>query len=266
MIHNVLVAGGDGRMLALAILLQKEGFQVQTMGLLPMEAPDVKGMDAILLPYPFSVKEGKVPSLTGRSMEVKGLVSYRRPDTLVIAGRGYEEGLHYTQADGFEQRNAELSAEGAVYEVMQRSDRALMDLSILVTGYGRFGRSLAQKLLSLGAEIWVAARRPEAIHQAQADGIHAVQLSELRTVLPKVDFVLNTIPAQIITEEELALLKPDAWLMELASAPYGFDRNKAHEMGLKTALLPGIPSHYAPQSAALALKEAVVLLFREAER
>ena len=253
-------------MLALANLLQKEGYQVRTMGLLPMEEPDVKEMDAILLPYPFSAKDGKVPSLSGRSMAVEDIVSERRSDTLVIAGRGYEEGLHYTQADGFEQRNADLSAEAAVYEVMQRSEWALMDLRIVVTGYGRFGRSLAQKLLSLGAETWAAARRPEAISQAQADGMHAIQLSELRTVLSKADFVLNTIPAQIITEEELALLKPDAWLMELASAPYGFDRNKAHEMGLQTALLPGLPSRYAPQSAALALQEAVVTLFREAER
>lgn len=266
MIRNVLIAGGDGRMLALKQLLEKEGYQVQTLGLLPMEEEDVSAADAILFPYPFTVRDGKVPSLTGQNMNIKDIVSACRTGTLVVAGNGYEEGLHYTQAEGFNQRNADISAEAAVYEVMQRSELALRDLCILVTGYGLFGRKLAQKLHALGAETWVAARRTEAVAQAREDGMRSVAFPELKNILPKVDFVLNTVPAQIITEEELALLQPDAWLLELASAPYGFDRSMAQNLGLKTALLPGLPGKYAPHSAARALGEAVITLFKEAEQ
>ena len=78
-------------MLALVNLLQKDGYSVQTMGLLPQEEPVVHDADAILLPYPYSVDEGKIPSLTGRGIELQSVLADCRPDTQIIAGRGYEE-------------------------------------------------------------------------------------------------------------------------------------------------------------------------------
>ena len=78
--------------------------------------------------------------------------------------------------------------------------------------------------------------------------------------------VLNTVPAQIIGEEMLAAMQPGAWLMELASAPYGFDRKRAADHGLNSDVLPALPAKYAPYSAGLALKKAAVMLLKEAEK
>lgn len=264
-----VVAGGDGRMLALAKLLKKDGDEVQTIGLLPQEQADTSGADVILLPYPFSVRNGQIPCLTGAGIDPQELLKKAGKETLIIAEKGMETYgffLRYTQAPGFEQRNAEISAEAAVYEVMERSGKALMDLCVLVTGYGLFAKALAQKLRSLGAEVWIAARRIEARRQAQEDGMQTVSIREMGSILGKVDVLLNTVPAQIITEADLRRLPSRAWLMELASAPYGFDRDVAQALGLKSALLPGLPARYAPESAALALHDAVISLTEEAER
>ena len=269
MVHKVLVAGGDGRMLRLVQLLKKDGFDVQTRGLLPQETEDREAVDVILFPYPFSLKNGQIPSFTGEKLNPEQILSCARKDTLIIAQRGMESYgtfAHYTDAQDFERRNAEISAEATVYEVMQRTEKALMDLRILITGYGLFARALARKLQAFGADIWVAARRIEARKLAREDGMEAVSLQEMDAILGSVDFVLNTVPAQIFTQEHLRRLRPETWLLELASAPYGFSRDEAQTLGLRSALLPGLPAKYAPHSAALALEKAVLSLIEEAKQ
>jgi len=263
-----VIAGGDGRMLALAKLLQREGHEVRTLGLTANEKTEIRDADVALLPYPFSVKNGQIPCLTGEKLDPEEVLQKVGKNALIIAERGmepYGSFTRYTDAPDLERRNAEISAEAAVYEVMERSDKALMDLRVLVTGYGLFAKSLSQKLRVLGAEVWIAARRIEVRRQAQEDGMQAVSVHEMGSVLGRVDMVLNTVPAQIITEAELRCLRANTWLLELASAPYGFDRDVAQALGLKSALLPGLPARYAPESAALALRDAVISLAEEAD-
>ena len=75
--------------------------------------------------------------------------------------------------------------------------------------------------------------------------------------------MLNTIPARVFTERVLDRIPRSAWLLELASAPYGFDKGEAVKLGLQVDLLPGLPARYAPRSAAMALKQACLDLVKE---
>ena len=86
-------------------------------------------------------------------------------------------------------------------------------MAVLVTGYGRFGRALAQKLKTLGADVWVAARREEQRLAARSDGMRAVALSELPGLAGRMDMVLNTIPARVLGPDTLAALPkaPGFW-------------------------------------------------------
>ena len=101
--------------------------------------------------------------------------------------------------------------------------------------------------------------------QAENDGMRAVSINEMYRILPEVQMVFNTVPAQIIGDREMKALQPDCWLLELASAPYGFDRGAAEQLKLPYAVLPALPARYAPKSAALALKDAAVQLLREVQ-
>lgn len=265
---NLLLAGGDRRMLMLRTLLAKRGHQVQTLGLVEgdEEYHDSTKADALLFAYPFSVKDGSVPTLTGVDIQPEKVLASAPSGIPVMVGRGLEEwqfAKRYEQCQSFLKQNAELSAEAAVFEVMLRADRALMDLRILITGYGLFGRAIALKLRALGAAVRIAARRKEVLHQAETDGMETCLLERMGERLADVDFVLNTVPAPIFRENELRKLSGGTWLMELASAPYGFDRELAGALGLNAVLLPGLPARYAPCSAAMALASAVEELLRE---
>lgn len=272
MIRKLLLVGGDRRAMYLEALLRQEGYSVHTLGL---HAEDERTatpseMDALVFAYPFSARGGSVPTMTGLTVHPQDVLNQAATGTLVLAGRGVEkqEGFlwkAYSDAEGLEEANAEISAEAAVCEAMQRMERTLMDSVVLVTGYGRFGRAVARRLKALGAEVWAAARREEQRLLAASDGVHPIALSGMADILPQVHMVMNTIPAQVMGDGELQAMQTGSWLMELASAPYGFDRTRAAEHGLHCDVLPALPARYAPLSAALAWKKAAVNMLKEAE-
>jgi len=266
-LKRILLVGGDRRALLLSGLLADDGYTVETIGLTDsdQEKVHIGQADAVLFPYPFSVKAGCVPVLEGDSIRPEEILMQLKKDACILSGAGLAgyvpqktfRWMRYTDAPEFAERNAALSAEAAVCEAMLHGRLALMDMQILVTGYGLFGRALAQKLRALGAKVWVAARREAQRNQAVADGMKALSLQELETVLPRMNLVLNTIPANILDEHLLKRIPRDCWLLEMASAPYGFDRELAKALGVSCAHLPGLPARYAPASAALILYDAV---------
>lgn len=271
MIQKLLLVGGDRRAACMEELLVQEGFQVDTIGL---HAGDEKTAqmdqaDALLFPYPFAVRKDCVPTLTGLTLHPHDVLAKAKPDACILGGRGIETlrekrcWKSYGSWPWLEERNAEISAEAAVCEAMQRLGRMMDESRILVTGYGLFGRAVAKKLRLLGAEVWVAARRQEVCDQAEKDGMHAVALDGMENVLSHVHMVINTVPACILREKELCSMPKDSWMLELASAPYGFDREMAKKCGLRCEALPSLPSRYAPLSAAKALVKAVKALLEE---
>lgn len=250
----------------LARLLSQDGFAVDTLGLRPGDEKTARVGEAktLLFPYPISVKNGRVPTQTGLLIHPEGILTQAAPEATVLAGRGLEQTvLRYEQAEGFARRNAELSAESALGEMMQRSERALMDMRVLITGYGLFGRALAMRCRALGASVCVAARREAVRRQAVEEGMEAIPLEEMGERVASVHMLLNTVPAPIIGEDVLMALPESAWLLELASAPYSFDREAAERLHPRFEILPGLPGKCVPLSAALTLKEACLALLKE---
>ena len=146
--------------------------------------------------------------------------------------------------------NAKLTAEGAVFFAMQKTSIALQDARCLVIGYGRIGKELTHHLRSFGADVTVAARRPESRREA---GENSLLISGMQSVLGKMDLVLNTVPYPVLSEPGMSLIKNTAFLIDLASKPYGFDMEQAKRMGIHACLESGIPGKYCPESAARAL-------------
>ena len=266
---KLLLAGGDLRARMLAPLLREEGHEVHTIGL---ETGDEAGWnpawaDVLVFPYPFAVRAGLVPTLTGLSLHPEDVLERAAKDAVVLGGKGLytpDSFVRVRYGDELDQENAELSAEAAVYEVMQRSDLALSDMRVLMTGYGLFGRALAKRLKLFGAEVWIAARRQEQRLQAANDGMHPLCMDEMPLAAAGADMLLNTVPAPVVEERTLQALGAGKWILELASAPYGFDREMAKAMGLLCDVLPGLPARYAPRSAAHAVKRAILRALSEA--
>ena len=161
----------------------------------------------------------------------------------IIAPPAERRGVPYWADPVYVIENAALTAEGAVWLAMRRSDRALAGQSALVVGYGRIGKLLADKLAALGVRVTVAARSPEARAEAQIRGHSSV---DINSIPDSFDLVLNTVPAPVLTGDYGA-----AVCLELAGRPGGWPDDSA---ALKA---PGLPGIYAPRSGADVMANAI---------
>ena len=160
--------------------------------------------------------------------------------------------------EAFLRTNAALTAEGAICRAMQRMERALLGSTCLITGYGRIGRALCARLGAMGAFVIVCARSEGQMQAAHAAGAHPVPLAELTGAVGAADLILNTVPARVLGEEALRAVRPDALLIELASAPYGEDLAVARALGVRVEVESGVPGRYAPLDAGAALFDAAL--------
>ena len=161
--------------------------------------------------------------------------------------------------------NAAITAEGAAELMMKSGERCLWGSRVLVTGWGRVAKILALRLYALGALVTVAARKDGDRAMARALGLDSCDFDGIYEQAEVFDFVANTVPARVLEDDLLALLRPDAVLLELASPPGGFDAEQARSLNLPVLAAPGLPGVYAPYTAAELMRETIYTVISEGD-
>ncbi len=270
------LVGGDERSAILAGLLEKDGHKVRTFAMekakLLYESGCLQGCvygaDCVILPVP-AEKAGLLNSpLSDEQLTAAEVLSALWPQQLVLGGNLSREFFVHAQQENlfvkdimkqpsFVVGNAALTAEGALQCLMETGKSALWREKVLILGWGRIGKLLALRLMALGSKLTIGARSPESLAMAQVLGCEAISLDELEESIGSMKYIVNTVPARIISDSALCCISPDAILLELASQPGGFDRNLAENLGLNVRFAPGLPGKCAPYSAAKLMHQAV---------
>ena len=254
---RILAVGGDRRQTVLAGLLRRLG-QVDTLAVPGW--PDTAGegtYDIVVLPCPTLDSEG---NLRAGPLEAADLVPFCGPQTRVF-GAALPRTAQlpdplWRAADllidpRVKAANGRLTAEAAFF--LPRKGRSLQGSRCLVLGWGCIGRPLSLLLRSFGADVTVAVRRETVLAKAEGLGLRAAPFSELTGSW---DFVWNTVPAQALTDAQLAGLGPDCLWIELASAPGGLPARIPD--GVERQPAGGLPGKYLPDAAAEILFGGIV--------
>lgn len=159
------------------------------------------------------------------------------------------------------------TAEGAVQVAMEQLPFTLHSARVLILGFGRVGKLTAHRMSALGAKVTVSAESYADLAWAQAYGQEAHRLRELSCELGGFDLIINTIPAVVLSRRRLQWVRPEAFILDLASAPGGVDRLAAADFGISVLQSPGLPGRTAPVTAARAIRDSIchILLEWEAE-
>lgn len=161
--------------------------------------------------------------------------------------------------------NAVPTAEGAVQVAMETLPFTLHSSRVLVLGFGRVGKLTAHRMRALGAKVTVSASGYEDLAWAAAYHYETIRLADLAWELGGFQLLVNTIPAQVLDRRRLHWVDPEAFLLDLASAPGGVDLAAAEERGLRVLQAPGLPGRTAPVTAAAAIRDSVYHILWELE-
>ena len=278
--------GGDMRIVSLASMLEAAGHSVCCFALENAPADKIKSCslcpaaaaaqaDCVILPLPAENSHGGLNapfSAFPRSMEK--LLSGLTPKTIICAGKPSSELLalaerqqlrmvDYFQREELVALNALATAEGAISVLLQNSPITIWDSKILIIGYGRIGKMLAERLRAMGAHVSVSARKPGDMAYVRAMGCKSLNSTELSGRLGGFDTVINTVPSLILNKELLTQLPPEVLLMDLASRPGGIDFEAAADMGLNVIWALGLPAETAPVTAGRIIMETVLNILAE---
>ena len=119
---------------------------------------------------------------------------------------------------------------------------------------GRLGQARQGKRLFRGVEL---------VRRLRSAARLNVNPGQLAGWLCGYDLVVNTVPALVLGEAELADLKPDCLVLDLASKPGGVDLEAAGRLGRTVIWALSLPGKVAPVTAGSAIKNTIYHMLHE---
>jgi hypothetical protein len=145
--------------------------------------------------------------------------------------------------------NAEITAHCALKLALSKLPVTLSGQQVLVIGWGRIGKCLARLLRTLGARVCVQARK-----ESDRAILHALGYAP-RQALDGYRVIFNTVPTQVISDEEYALCASDCLKIDLASV--------LAIPGDDVLWAKGLPGKDAPESSGLLIARTIQRLLEE---
>lgn len=281
------VIGGDARQIYMIGALIEQKYRIICAGLEHTALPScvqkahslqdaAAGSDVLLCPVPLS-KNGTDITVTGCTLPdatADALIdALTGSHTLISAAIPPQVAEHcknigcacydLMQRDDVAIHNAVATAEGTLAELILRGTGNLHQSRVLIIGFGRCAQVLAAKLLGLAMHVTVCARNHSARALAQALGYEAIDFSQLDGELSSFAYVVNTVPAHILTHTRVALLDDEAVVIDIATSPGGVDFKAAAQLHKNCVLCPGLPGRYAPKTSGEIIANAVLAILSE---
>lgn len=248
--RKLAIIGGDLRIAYLTDILKKENWDVKCFGLEEYlfnnnESIHVPTLEELL--YDRKIVMSSVPlSKDGKKIRT----SFSKKEILIedvleqlkngvfIAGNipadylekyaGKIQFFDLLKEEKLTIQNAVTTVEGAIGKMIERTNRTIYGSKILILGFGRIGKLLANRLQNFGAQIYCEARKQEDLTWIEAYGFQKIALEEIKEInLRQFQMIINTIPYPVLGEKEIERIDPDCYVIDLASAP-GRSRSRSN--------------------------------------
>ena len=201
-----------------------------------------------------------VPSYSGNTPKFPADILEKAPEAAVLIGGNLpplpgRSGIDLLQDPVYLARNAAITAHCALALAAAGLPLTWEGLPVLILGWGRIGKLLALGLRRRGARVTVAARRREALAEADAFGMETLDFSGVYSQISQFRLIYNTVPAPVLSAAVMARRRPDCLAMELASSP-----GMAGE-GITDGR--GLPGKLAPEASGELIAETVFRRLKE---
>jgi dipicolinate synthase subunit A len=215
--------------------------------------------DCVVLPTPTGTLEGEIAEQFKKELNNCTMLFGGKIDAGWSAWCK-ERDVHlvdFMEDETVAQENAKITAEATAAEILKHTAYSVRGQKIIVTGYGRCGKAVADLLGAMGAKVTVFARSRDVRIQARRDGHDAVDFSYGPEEVYGAYTVVNTVPACVLTETIIAEMHKDTVIFDIASLPGGTDLAAAEKYHIPVIQALGLPGKYTTKSSAKILADAM---------
>ncbi len=286
--NRYLVLGGDLRNVKLAEMLADDGNRVYSFG---QDKSDeilddgriekcnslktaIDKSQIIIAPVPFSSNGESINAPFSHDKIMIDELIKSNKEKIFISGsikddikknldEKYLEVIDIMKRDDLAILNTIATAEGTIEVAIKNTDKILQGSRVLILGFGRVGKIVANKFSKLSAVVTCAARKASDLAWIKAYGYNSLNINDMLYDLKEFDIIINTVPQTIMKEKELKHVDSEVLLIDLASSPGGIDGKIATSMGLKFIWALSLPGRIAPSSSAKFIKDTVYTILDE---
>lgn len=278
---KIAVIGGDKRLAYIVPQLARRGFEVSCYATEPIPeksgisycfagsfAEAAEGAEAIVCGIPFEKNNHVYADMAMPDLEIEAFFESLHQGKKLFGGvlpkkvKDFCKEKEIFYYDFMEDEslaifNAVATAEGSILTALREHPTNLHGSRCLVLGYGKCGRVLADKLQGLAAKVTVCARKQGVLACVKAAGLEALDFESLARKIGDFEYIFNTIPSKVLTEEILKRTQKTGLIVDIATGG-GVDFEAAGKWGVRALLCPGLPGKYAPKSSAIGMAEFVM--------
>lgn len=285
---NIAVLGGDDRYIQImqkactkhanivAVGYSKAVLQHMQVPSHSLEEVDFSSLDAILLPVQGIDLKGNIhSSYTNETISLHVELLKQTPAHCTIYSGTANNILRQLattanrrlvilfERDDIAIANSIPTAEATLQIAMEQTKHTIHGAHILVTGYGRVGKSIAHLFHQVGAKVTVAARNEADLASIRTLTYEAVNSNQMNQVLQRADIIVNTVPTLLLGKQELIMIHPNTLIIDVASKPGGVDFALANDLDLQTIHALGLPGKVAPITAGDILADVLTSLWKD---
>ena len=149
----------------------------------------------------------------------------------------------------FYRNNAFYTAEGLLGYIISNTNYSLKGSNILVLGYGKCGSEICNLFNNVGSNIFFYENNESKINDGLNKNFTFLDINKKINNLSKIDIIINCIPKNILSISNLKTLQKSCTIFDIASYPYGFDKDILNSLSLTYHICPGLPGKYASKSS-----------------
>lgn len=154
----------------------------------------------------------------------------------------------------FTVKNANLTCEGVLAIMLEKSERSIYESNVLIIGGGRIAKYMALLLSKLGVNFSIVSFNEVKFPSYFMFTNSCYFRKSFMKDLSKFDIIINTIPSEIFDEIEVKKIAPKTIFIETASVNC-LDKNLSSHFNY--ILAPALPTKYAPITASEYMFEAI---------
>lgn len=150
--------------------------------------------------------------------------------------------------------------EGILADIIMNTDITIKDANIMVIGYGNVGKELVKILRCLKANVTVSVeldKDKKILDFLSIPSVYSSDIDDMISEVSKQDIIINTAPSLVLDNKYINYYKDTVYILDIASYPYGIDKEVLDNSNIKNKIYSSIPNEVAYKTSGIILTKKI---------